>query len=198
MCEIMDNTVEYVSDPNVCTAYRKGCCIYCRNNEGRTIPFSKRFSDLLFILTDEEKWEWSKNISRIRTLCSIYNFPSTCDIWVLQANLRDWFIISYYVSEHRIDVCICAETDTLYLVTNDDLDTQKSWEYPFNYRTVVQVLDGIADAIESSSGYECFTEPVVEATHWNYFCKSLYDHITVRLASCAIELFRSEVEHQNE
>ncbi len=193
----MSNTVDYLSDPNVCSAYRKGCCIYCRNNEGRTIPFSKRFSDLLSILTDEERWGWNKNISRIRTLCSIYNFPSTCDIWVLQANLRDWFIISYYVSEHRIDVCICAESDTLYLVTNNDLDDKKSWEYPFNYRTVVQVFDGIADAIECSRDYECFTDSAVEATHWNCFCKSLYEHISMRLASCATELFRYAVEQEN-
>ena len=150
MCEIMNNTVEYVSDPNVCTAYRKDNRILCRNDEGRTIPFSKRFSDLLSILTDEEKWEWGKNISRIRTLCSIYNFPSTCDIWVLQANLRDWFIISYYVSEHRIDVCICAESDTLYLVTNNDLDIKKSWEYPFNYRTVVQVSRRVEEGLSRS------------------------------------------------
>ena len=189
----MNNTVDCLSDPNVCTAYRKDIRILCRNDEGRTIPFNKRFSDLLSILTDEEKWEWGKNISRIRTLCSVYNFPSTCDIWVLQAELGDWFIISYYVSEHRIDACIRAESDMLYIVTNNELDDE-TWGYPFNYRTVVQVFDGIAESIESSSGYECFTEPVVETTHWNYFCQSMYEHISMRLASCVTDSFRHKVE----
>lgn len=178
----MSNTVDYLSDPNVCTAYRKDIRILCRNNEDKTIPLSKRFNDLLSILTDEEKWEWQRNISRMRTLCSIYKFPSTCNIWVLQASLRDWFIISYYVSDHRIDACICADSDMLYIATNNELDDEM-WGYPFNYRTVVQVFDGIAEAIERSSGYECFTDSAVEATHWNHFCQSLYELISMRLAS---------------
>ncbi len=155
-------------------------CVFVKD---KTVPLNKRLYAIQSSFTPREFSDLNRIVFKMNTLFSLYEFPSSYDIFALPS--RNIMALRVYVGKgHFIDLAFTQNTTRFFIFTHGSGGKVYD-EFPFTYDNVMAVVDALNCAIEHNEPYLRYKNTFEEKLHWTAFCNQVYDEITQRLGDNA-------------